>query len=67
LICSRETPQEISSNEWMKKFPEQFEFIPFEPLEISSTMIRKSIILSGKSDDISESVNQFIIDKKLYK
>jgi nicotinate-nucleotide adenylyltransferase len=67
LICSRETPQEISSNEWMKKFPQQFELIPFAPLAISSTMIRKSIILSGKSDDISESVNQFIIDKKLYK
>jgi nicotinate-nucleotide adenylyltransferase len=67
LICSRETHQEISSNEWMKKFPSQFEFIPFDPLEISSTMIRKSIFISGKSDDLSESVNQFIIDKKLYK
>ncbi len=67
LICSRETPQENSSNEWMKKFPEQFEFIAFEPIEISSTMIRKSIFISGKSDDLSESVNQFIIDKKLYK
>ena len=67
LVCSRETTQEISSNEWMKKFPEQFEFIPFEPLAISSTMIRKSIFISGKSDDLSESVNQFIIDKKLYK
>jgi len=67
LVCSRETPQEISSNEWMKKFPQQFEFIPFEPLAISSTMIRKNIFISGKSDDLSESVNQFIIDKKLYK
>ncbi|MFM1771317.1 MAG: hypothetical protein RLZZ71_459 [Bacteroidota bacterium] len=67
LVCSRETPQEISSNEWMKKIPQQFEFIAFEPLEISSTMIRKSIFISGKSDDLSESVNQFIIDKKLYK
>jgi nicotinate-nucleotide adenylyltransferase len=67
LICSRETPQEISSNEWIKKFPEQFEFIPFEPLAISSTMIRKNIFISGKSDDLSESVNQFIFEKKLYK
>jgi nicotinate-nucleotide adenylyltransferase len=66
LICSRETPQEISSNEWIKKFPEQFEFIPFEPLAISSTMIRKNIFISGKSDDLSESVNQFIFEKKLY-
>jgi nicotinate-nucleotide adenylyltransferase len=67
LVCSRETSQEISSNEWMKKFPQQFEFIPFEPLSISSTNIRESIALRGKSDDLSESVNQFIIDKKLYK
>jgi nicotinate-nucleotide adenylyltransferase len=67
LICSRETPQEISSNEWMKKFPQQFELIPFEPLAISSTQIRESIFLLGKSDDLSEFVNQFIIDKKLYK
>jgi nicotinate-nucleotide adenylyltransferase len=67
LVCSRETHQEISSNEWMKKFPEQFEFIPFEPLAISSTNIREIIVLRGKSDDLSEFVNQFIIDKKLYK
>ena len=66
LVCSRETDQEISSNEWIKKFPEQFEFIPFEAIDVSSTMIRKSIANSGKSDDLSESVNQFIIDKKLY-
>ena len=66
LVCSRETDQEISSNEWIKKFPEQFEFIPFEAIDVSSTMIRKSIANSGKSDDLSESVNQFIIENKLY-
>jgi nicotinate-nucleotide adenylyltransferase len=67
MVCSRETPQEISSNEWMKKFPQQFEFIAFEPLAISSTEIRNSIALSGKSIHLPESVNQFIFEKKLYK
>ena len=66
LVCSRETPQEISSNEWMKKFPEQFEFIPFEPLAISSTMIRESISNSGKSSQVAEQVNDYIIAQRLY-
>jgi nicotinate-nucleotide adenylyltransferase len=66
LVCSRETPQEISSNEWMKKFPEQFEFIPFEPLAISSTMIRESISNSGKSSQVAEQVLIFILSHGLY-
>ncbi len=66
LICSRETPQEISSNEWMKKFPQQFEFIAFEPLEISSTQIRESISHSGKSSQVAEQVLDYIIAQRLY-
>lgn len=66
LVCSRDTPQEISSNEWMKKIPEQFEFIPFEPLAISSTMIRESISNSGKSSQVAEQVNDYIIAQRLY-
>ena len=66
LICSRETTQEISSNEWMKKFPEQFEFIPFEPLAISSTMIRESFSNSGKSSQVAEQVLIFILSHGLY-
>ena len=66
LVCSRETHQEISSNEWMKKFPEQFEFIPFEPLEISSTMIRESFSNSGKSSQVAEQVLIFILSHGLY-
>jgi nicotinic acid mononucleotide adenylyltransferase len=67
LVCSRETTQEISSNEWMKKFPEQFEFIPFEPLEISSTNIRESISNSGKSSQVAERVLDYIIAQRLYR
>jgi nicotinate-nucleotide adenylyltransferase len=66
LVCSREIDNQFASHSLVLEFPEQFEFIPFQPLEISSTMIRKSIFISGKSDDLSETVNQFIIDKKLY-
>lgn len=66
LVCSRETNTENSMYSHVQKFSKQFEFIPFEPLAISSTNIRESIALRGKSDDLSESVNQFIIDKKLY-
>jgi nicotinate-nucleotide adenylyltransferase len=66
LVCSRETHQEISSNEWMKKFPEQFEFIPFEPLSISSTNIRESISSSGKSPQVAEQVLDYIIAQRLY-
>jgi nicotinate-nucleotide adenylyltransferase len=67
LVCSRKIENQFASHSLVQEFPEQFEFIPFDPLAISSTMIRKSIFISGKSDDLSESVNQFIIDKKLYK
>jgi nicotinate-nucleotide adenylyltransferase len=66
LVCSRETQQEISSNEWMKKFPQQFEFIPFEPLEISSTNIRESISNSGKSSQVAEQVLDYIVAQRLY-
>jgi len=66
LVCSRETPQEISSIEWMKKFPQQFKLIPFEPLAISSTMIRESFSNSGKSSQVAEQVLIFILSHGLY-
>jgi len=66
LVCSRETHQEISSNEWMKKFPQQFEFIPFEPLAISSSSIRENLTHSINSKVISEDVAEYIITHKLY-
>ena len=66
LVCSRETNTENSEHSLVQQFPKQFEFIPFQPLNVSSTQIRESIANSGKSDDLSESVNQFIFEKKLY-
>jgi nicotinate-nucleotide adenylyltransferase len=67
LVCSREIENQFASHSLVQEFPEQFEFIAFEAMDVSSTMIRKILSDSGKSDDLSESVNQFIIDKKLYK
>jgi nicotinic acid mononucleotide adenylyltransferase len=66
LVCSREIDNQFASHMLVQEFPEQFEFIDFEQIEISSTNIREIIALRGKSDDLSESVNQFIIDNKLY-
>ena len=66
LVCSREIENQFASHSLVQEFPNQFEFIPFEAMDVSSTMIRKSIANSGKSDDLSESVNQFIIENKLY-
>ena len=66
LVCSRETDQEISSNEWIKKFPEQFEFIAFEPLDISSTQIREQLSQAGESSQVTEQVQDYIIAQRLY-
>jgi nicotinate-nucleotide adenylyltransferase len=66
LVCSRETLHEISSNEWMKKFPEQFEFIAFNPIEISSTQIREDIALSRKSSKVTGLVLDYIVAQRLY-
>lgn len=67
LVCSREIENQFASHSLVQDYSEQFEFIAFEAMDVSSTIIRESIVNSGKSDDLSKSVNQFIIDKKLYK
>jgi nicotinate-nucleotide adenylyltransferase len=67
LVCSREIENQFASHSLVQEFPEQFEFIAFDPIEISSTQIRETLANSGKSNDLSESVNQFIFEKKLYR
>ena len=66
LVCSRETDQEISSNEWIKKFPQQFEFIAFEAIDVSSTMIREQLSQAGESSQVTEQVQDYIIAQRLY-
>ena len=66
LVCSRETNTENSMHSHVQKFSKQFEFIPFEPLEISSTNIRESISNSGKSSQVAEQVLDYIVAQRLY-
>ena len=66
LVCSRETNTENSEHSLVQQFPKQFEFIPFQPLNFSSTQIRESIANSRKSDDLSAQVQEYIIAQKLY-
>ncbi len=66
LVCSRETNTENSEHSLVQQFPKQFEFIPFQPLNFSSTQIRESIANSQKSDDLSAQVQEYIIAQKLY-
>lgn len=67
LVCSREMENRFAHHTLVQDYPEQFEFIAFEAMDISSTQIRESIVNAGKSDDLSESVNQFIFEKNIYK
>jgi nicotinate-nucleotide adenylyltransferase len=48
LVCSREIENQFESHSLVQEFPEQFEFIAFEAMDVSSTDIRESIVLSGK-------------------
>jgi len=50
----------------VQEYPEQFEFIAFEPLAISSTQIRESIANTGKSSQVSEQVLDYIVAQGLY-
>ncbi len=66
LVCSREIENQFASHSLVQDYSEQFEFITFEAMDVSSTQIRESLANAGNSDGLSESVNQFIFEKKLY-
>lgn len=66
LVCSREMENQFERHSLVQDYPKQFEFIAFEAMDISSTQIRENLANAGNSDDLSESVNQFIIENKLY-
>lgn len=66
LVCSREIENQFVSHSLVQDYSEQFEIIAFEPLDISSTKIRENLVNTGNSNDLSESVNQFIFENKLY-
>jgi nicotinate-nucleotide adenylyltransferase len=66
LVCSREIENQFASHSLVQEYPEQFEFIAFEPLAISSTQIRESIANTGKSSQVSEQVLDYIVAQGLY-
>ena len=66
LVCSREIENQFASHSLVQDYSEQFEFIGFETMDISSTQIRENLVNAGNSNDLSESVNQFIFENKLY-
>ena len=66
LVCSREIENQFASHSLVQEFPEQFEFIDFNPVEISSTQIRECIANTGKSSQVAERVLNYIIVQRLY-
>jgi nicotinate-nucleotide adenylyltransferase len=66
LVCSRAIENQFASHSLVQEFPEQFEFIDFNPVEISSTQIRECIANTGKSSQVSEQVLDYIIVQRLY-
>ena len=66
LICSREIENQFASHSLVQDYSEQFEFIAFEPLDISSSSIREHLSHSFNSKIISEEVIEYIITHKLY-
>lgn len=66
LVCSREIENQFASHSLVQDYSEQFEFIAFEPLDISSSSIRQNLSHSINSKVISEDVIEYIITHKLY-
>jgi nicotinate-nucleotide adenylyltransferase len=66
LVCSRAIENQFASHSLVQEFPEQFEFIDFNPVEISSTQIRECIANTGKSSQVAERVLDYIIVQRLY-
>jgi len=66
LVCSREIENQFANHSLVQEFPEQFEFIAFEAMDVSSNIIRKSIANSGKSSQVAEQVLDYIVAQRLY-
>jgi nicotinate-nucleotide adenylyltransferase len=66
LVCSREIENQFASHSLVQEYSEQFEFIAFNPIEISSSSIRENLTHSINSKVISEDVKEYIITHKLY-
>ena len=66
LVCTREMENQFAQHTLVQDHPEQFEFIPFEAMDVSSTEIRESIVNAGNSTQVTEQVLAFILSHGLY-
>ena len=66
LVCSREIENQFASHSLVQEFPNQFEFIPFEAMDVSSTKIREQLSQAGESSQVTEQVQDYIIAQRLY-
>ena len=66
LVCSREIENQFAQHTLVQDYSEQFEFIAFDAMEVSSTQIRESIVNTGNSTQVTEQVLAFILSHGLY-
>ena len=66
LVCSREIENQFASHSLVQDYSEQFDFIAFDPIEISSTQIREQLSQAGESSQVTEQVQDYIIAQRLY-
>ena len=66
LVCSREIENQFANHSLVQDYPEQFDFIAFQQLDISSTKIREQLSQSGESSQVTEQVQDYIIAQRLY-
>lgn len=66
LVCSREIENAFAHHSLVQEYSERFEFIPFEPIAVSSTQIREQFSQAGESSQVTEEVQDYIIAQRLY-
>jgi nicotinate-nucleotide adenylyltransferase len=66
LVCSREIENQFASHSLVQDYSEQFEFIAFEAMNVSSTQIRETLANAGNSAQVTEQVLAFILSHGLY-
>ena len=66
LVCSREIENQFASHSLVQDYSEQFEFIAFEEMDISSTQIREQLSQAGESSQVTEQVQDYISAQRLY-
>jgi nicotinate-nucleotide adenylyltransferase len=66
LVCSREIEIQFERHSLVQDHPEQFDFIAFESMDVSSTDIRETLANAGNSAQVTEQVLAFILSHGLY-